>query len=46
MKRATLKQRFVADLLTRFVGVYIRLGSPDFTSETIDRYLMDIEGAA
>ena len=35
MKRLVLKADFIADLLTRFVSMYVRLGSPDFTPDTV-----------
>ena len=42
MKRVTLKPQFVSDLLTRFVSLYVRLGSPDFTLETVDNICKEI----
>jgi hypothetical protein len=43
MKRIAMKPNFISDLLTRFVSLYVRLGSPDFTIETIGRYCEEIE---
>lgn len=45
LKRATLRPRFFADLLTRYVGMHVRLGSPDFTRETIESYTSNLEKA-
>jgi hypothetical protein len=42
VKRLTVKSRFLSDLLTRYVGMYVRLGSPDFTAETIADYVREI----
>lgn len=44
LKRAQLRPRFFADLLTRYVGMHVRLGSPDFTPETIDEYVDSLVG--
>lgn len=33
MKRLNLKTAFLSDLLTRYVALHVRLGSPDFTEE-------------
>lgn len=35
LKTAKLHEKFLSDLLTRFVGLYMRLGSPDFEEEAI-----------
>ena len=45
MKRQTLKPRFAADLLTRYVAMHVRLGAPDFTDASIRAYVSDIVGA-
>jgi hypothetical protein len=42
VKRLTVKPRFLSDLLTRYVGMFVRLGSPDFTSETVADYVREI----
>jgi hypothetical protein len=34
LKCLRLQSRFLADLLTKFVALYSRIGSPDFTHET------------
>ena len=36
LKHSTLKTRFFSDLLTRYAAMYVRLGAPDFTSDTIE----------
>jgi hypothetical protein len=36
LKALRLQNRFLADLLTKFVALYSRLGSPDFTRTTIE----------
>lgn len=43
VKTLSVRPRFLADILSRFVGLYGRIGSPDFTQETVNRYLADIE---
>lgn len=43
MKRLTLRSRFLGDLLTRYLSIYIRLGSPDFTDEAVTNYLTQIQ---
>jgi hypothetical protein len=43
LKRISLKPDFLSDFLTRYAGVYIRLGSPDFTLETVERYCAEID---
>ena len=44
MKRQTLKSRFAADLLTRYVVMHVRLGAPDFTETTVSAYVADVVG--
>jgi hypothetical protein len=36
LKTLTLLKDFLSDLLTRFVSLYVRLGSPDFNEHTVD----------
>ena len=43
MKRLGLKDDFLSDLLTRFVALFVRLGSPDFSSETVTQYALEID---
>jgi hypothetical protein len=43
LKSLSLRQAYLSDLLTRFVSVYMRLGSPDFSYETINELLIDIK---
>jgi hypothetical protein len=38
MKRLTLQPNFASDMLTRYVSLYVRVGSPDFTPETVLEY--------
>lgn len=45
MKRQTLKSRFAADLLTRYVAMHVRLGAPDFTDTSIRAYVAEVLGA-
>jgi len=42
MKRVSLKPRFLADLVTRYVAMYVRLGSPDFTHQTVTQFINQI----
>jgi hypothetical protein len=44
IRRARLKERFLADAMTRYLTVYIRLGSPDFTEHTIAEYVSMLGG--
>lgn len=37
-----LKQDFLPDLLTRYTGLYMRIGSPDFTHETVQKFVGEI----
>ncbi|WP_242359859.1 hypothetical protein [Anaeromyxobacter sp. SG17] len=37
-KRVRLQSRFLADLLTRYIALYSRLGSPDFSEETVSAF--------
>lgn len=43
LKRVSLRPHFLGDLLTRYVAMYVRLGSPDFTAETTDEYVAAIK---
>lgn len=42
LKRLSVKPRFIADLITRFVGVHIRLGAPSFSILTVQDYVNDL----
>jgi hypothetical protein len=42
LKVYTLHPFFLSDLLTRFAGLYIRIGSPDFDRNTINQFIYDI----
>lgn len=45
LKIGSLRSPYLADLISRFAGLHIRMGSPDFTSETVGRYVNDIRSA-
>src|SRR5262249_41511373 len=42
VRLATLRGDFLADLISRYVGMYIRLGSRDFTEDTVSLYVSQI----
>lgn len=42
IKLLRIRPRFVSDLLTRFLALYGRLGSPDFSPGTVDTFIQDI----
>jgi hypothetical protein len=42
LKSSHLHNFFLSDLLTRFAGLYIRIGSPDFDVDTINQYTQQI----
>jgi len=46
LKRLRVRPRFMSDLLTRFTAVFSRLGSPDFTDNTVARYVKEMGGAS
>jgi hypothetical protein len=43
MKRQTLRPRFLADLITRYVSMHVRLGAPDFTDDGIEKYIQQVK---
>ncbi|MER8479537.1 hypothetical protein [Mesorhizobium sp. M1163] len=43
VKMLSLKAAFLSDLLTRFSALYNRIGSPDFTKETVDLYSSQVD---
>lgn len=43
MKRLSMKAEFLADLLSRYVIVYNRIGSPDFTASTVGRFSSEVD---
>lgn len=45
MKRQRLRARFGSDLLTRYTAMFGRLGSPDFTPDTVTRFTHEIQDA-
>ena len=42
VKMLSLRQAFLSDLLTRFSALYNRVGSPDFSDETVNRYSSEV----
>lgn len=44
VKLASMKNGFLGDLISRYVGVHIRLGSDDFTEQTVKSICSDIGG--
>lgn len=38
IKHSRLRPRFMSDLLTRYIAMYVRIGSPDFSAETVARF--------
>lgn len=42
LKSIRLNQEFLGDLLTRFVSLYVRLGSPDFTPDVMEKIKTEI----
>ena len=42
LKRSLLKSRFYSDLITRYVGVHVRLGSPNLSEDSIEKYASQI----
>lgn len=42
LKTSKLHEKFLSDLLTRYVSLYIRIGSPDFEGEMIKQMLEEI----
>ena len=43
MRGLRLNQEYLSDLLTRYIGLYVRIGSPDFDSHTSDDIVQKIE---
>jgi hypothetical protein len=42
LKRARVRERFIADLLTRYTGIHSRLGSPDFSAVSVAEMVQSI----
>jgi hypothetical protein len=42
LKTTTIDNDFLSDILTRFVGLYVRIGSPDFSNETVIEIIDEI----
>lgn len=43
IKMLSLKSEFTSDLLSRYLAIYSRYGSPDFTIATIERFSMELD---
>lgn len=43
IKMSSLKPAFLSDLLTRFSALYNRIGSPDFSKETVESYSQEVD---
>jgi hypothetical protein len=41
IKKALLRHRFVVDVIARLTNMFGRLGSPDFTTHTLERFMQD-----
>ena len=46
VKSLRIRPRFLSDLLTRFTALFGRLGSPDFSTTSVSRYVIQICGAS
>lgn len=44
IKVSRLKDDFLSDLISRYLSMFMRLGSRDFTSHTIDSFVLEIKG--
>jgi hypothetical protein len=44
IKASGLKDDFLSDLISRYLSMFMRLGSRDFTSHTIDCFVSEIKG--
>jgi hypothetical protein len=44
IKKLNVKNRFFADLISRYLALYLRLGSPDFGPSQIGHFLSEIRG--
>ena len=42
MKRATLRSPFLQELITRYVGMLVRTGTPDFSSDTVETFISEL----
>jgi len=42
LKTLKLRDEFLGDLLTRFIALYVRLGSPDLTKENVAQIIQEI----
>ena len=44
LKVSNLKDDFLTDLISRYLGMFMRLGSRDFTKATLDNFAKEIKG--
>ncbi|MDU2938606.1 MAG: hypothetical protein E7B59_05500 [Enterobacteriaceae bacterium] len=44
IKVSRLKDDFLSDLISRYLSMFMRLGSRDFTSHTIESFVLEIKG--
>lgn len=42
VKMLSLRQSFLSDILTRYSALYNRIGSPDFTNETVQSFVAEV----
>lgn len=42
IKVGALRSRFLPDLIARFAALHIRMGSPDFTKDTVDSFIQEL----
>jgi hypothetical protein len=43
IKILTLRPSFLSDLLSRFIALYVRIGSPDFSTQVVDRITKELD---
>lgn len=43
LKVSTLKDDFLSDLISRYLGMFMRLGSRDFTNSSLDNFVKEIK---
>lgn len=43
IKLSSLRAAYLSDMLTRFSALYNRVGSPDFSPETVDTYISELD---
>lgn len=42
LRISTIRPRFYSDVLARFVALFVRLGSPDFTDDTVETFSEEV----